>query len=117
MSALFPVFFFRLKERRMMKSKLRPTVVGITAVVWLFTLQSAFGQTSSQLFYSLEVVASTSASLDVFAAPSINDFGDVAFAGRLTPGGGTVFRSRLGLAYVDMMPGFSSNNLCPAGYR
>jgi hypothetical protein len=78
--------------------------------LWLITIQQTFGQTSPRRFYNYDVVAATSANLEVFAAPSINDFGAVAFAGRKTPGGGTVFLNEIGQSNVDLMPNFSSNS-------
>lgn len=71
----------------------------------LLTAQAGFAQTTPRKFYKYDVIESTSPSLEVFAAPSINDFGDVAFAGRRTPGGGTVFLSEIGQPNVDLMPG------------
>ena len=82
----------------------------ILACVLLCVLSySGYSQTGPRKFYELEIVDTTSSSLDVFAAPSINDFGDVAFSGRRTPGGGTVFLSKIGQPTVDLMPGFSSS--------
>lgn len=81
----------------------------IFALVCLLGTEQAFSQTGQRKFYKYDVVAATSSSLEVFAAPSINDYGDVAFAGRKTPGGGTVFLNEIGGRNVDMMPSFSSN--------
>lgn len=81
----------------------------LTLVSFFVIYQTSLSQTAPRKFYKYDVIATTSSSLDVYAAPSINDFGDVAFAGRKTPGGGTVFLSRLGQPIEDMMTSLSTS--------
>lgn len=69
----------------------------------LLTVQQGFPQTNPRKFYKYDVIATQSSSLNVFASPSINDYGDVAFAGFRNPGGGTVFLSQIGQPNVDLM--------------
>ena len=71
---------------------------------------NAVSQSEPRRFYRLDVVERSSPSLEVFAAPSINDFGDVAFGVRRTPGGGSVFLGQIGQPSVDLMPGLSGNS-------
>ncbi|MBX3265662.1 MAG: hypothetical protein KF831_03060 [Acidobacteria bacterium] len=59
-------------------------------IVCVFVV-NAVSQSEPRRFYRLDVVERSSPSLEVFAAPSINDFGDVGFGVRRTPGGGSVF--------------------------
>lgn len=77
--------------------------------LWLMTIQPIFGQTNPRHFYNYDAIAVTSPNLEVYAAPSINDFGAVAFAGRKSPGGGTVFLSEIGQPNVDLMTNFSTS--------
>lgn len=79
----------------------------ITVIVFCVT---AFGQTQPRKFYEYEIVESTRPGVEVYAAPSINDYGDVAFAARLTPGGGTVFLNVMGQANVDLLPNSPSTH-------
>ncbi|MGH9949175.1 MAG: esterase/lipase family protein, partial [Pyrinomonadaceae bacterium] len=75
----------------------------------LFAVQQGSSQTNPRKFYKYDVIETTSPSLDVIASPSINDFGDVAFVGRITNAGRTVFRNTIGQPSVNMMPGLSPN--------
>jgi len=77
-------------------------------IVCVFVVD-AVSQSEPRRFYRLDVVERSSPSLEVLAAPSINDFGEVAFGARKTPGGGTVFLSRIGEANVNLMT-FLSND-------
>ncbi|HMO79181.1 MAG TPA: alpha/beta fold hydrolase [Pyrinomonadaceae bacterium] len=89
----------------------------ISALLLLVLVQAGFSQTEPRKFYRYEIVEASSSNLQVFAAPSINDFGDVAFSGRFTTGGGTVFLSRIGQSNVDLMPEFSGNPINFVGGR
>ena len=101
-----------------MKTKKSSTVILTLFVsLWLLTIQQTLAQTSPRRFYKFDVIETTNAALDVFAAPSINDYGAVAFAGRKTPGGGTVFLSEIGQPNVDLMPNLSGNSTQFVGGR
>ena len=63
----------------------------------------------SKTFLQIRRSCNDESKLGSFAAPSINDFDDVAFAGRRTPGGGTVFLSEIGQPNVNLMPGLSTS--------
>ena len=90
--------------------------VSTTAMLFLLLLMSLLivqpnnGQATPRKFYKYDVVATTGTGLEVFAAPSINDYGDVAFSGRKTPGGGTVFLSEIGQSNIDLMPNLSASS-------
>jgi len=71
------------------------TKLPVSALLLIAMCQIVLSQ-NPRRFYEYEPVAITSSSLQVLAAPSINDYGDIAFSGRLTPGGGTVFLSEIG---------------------
>lgn len=75
-----------------MKRKISSTVILTLFVsLWFLTIQQTLAQPSPRRFYRYDVIATTNPTLDVFAAPSINDFGDVAFSGRKVAGGATFF--------------------------
>ena len=84
--------------------------VFLLAFLYFLVVQHSSGQTTTRKFYKYDVIATTNSNLDVFAAPSINDYGDVAFAGRKTPGGGTVFLSEIGQPAIDLMPNLSTSS-------
>ena len=94
----------------MKKNKTSTVILTLIVSLWLLTINQTLAQTSPKRFYKYDVIATTDTNLEVFAAPSINDFGAVAFAGRKTPGGGTVFLSEIGQPNVDLMPNLSSSS-------
>jgi pimeloyl-ACP methyl ester carboxylesterase len=101
-----------------MKNKTSSTAILILLVLLCLSIaQQAFAQTSARKFYKYEVLAATSTSLDVYAAPSINDYGAVAFSGRKVAGGGTVFLSEIGQPAVDLMPSLSTTSTQFVGGR
>lgn len=61
----------------------------------------------AQQSYRYDVIATSSSSLQVFAAPSINNNGEISFAGRRIPGGGAIFTDFLPNNPRDLIPGFS----------
>jgi len=91
-----------------MKNRLL-SMMPILALFCCLAIPQAFSQTSPRKFYKFDVIATTNPNLEVFAAPSINDYGDVAFSGRKTPGGGTVFLSKIGQPNLDLMPSLSNS--------
>lgn len=87
-----------------------PAAIILPVLLSLLAFQHGFAQTNPRKFYKYDIVATTSPSLEVFAAPSINDYGDVAFSARRIPGGGTVFLNVMGQSNVDLMPGSLANH-------
>lgn len=59
--------------------------------------------------YRYEVVATSNPNLELYGAPSINDIGDVAFAGKLN-GGGAVFIGDGPGRYWQLLPNFNQSN-------
>lgn len=76
----------------------------VFVVICFLAAQPLFAQQP----YRYDVIATSSASRSVFAAPSINNNGEVSFAGRNNPGGGGVFTDYLPNSPRDLLPGFSS---------
>lgn len=64
----------------------------------------------AQQQYRYDIIATSSASRQIFAAPSINNNGEVAFAGRNNPGGGGIFTDYLPNSPIDLQTGFSSQS-------
>ncbi len=86
---------------------MKSMTLAIILQVLLCLVVQVEAQTNPRKFYKYDVVATSSSSLSVGNGPSINDYGDVAFAGRLT--GGTVFLSEIGQPNVNLMPGSSAD--------
>lgn len=59
--------------------------------------------------YRYEVIAASNPNLELYGAPSINDMGDVAFAGKLN-GGGAVFIGDGPGSYWQLLPNFNQSN-------
>lgn len=59
--------------------------------------------------YRYEVIAASNPNLELYGAPSINDIGDVAFAGKLN-GGGAVFIGDGPGSYWQLLPNFNQSN-------